>query len=561
MAPVWLNVLDETSRLCQAHDRADLVEWLEQRRLQLLDSRLRVLVVGEPKQGKSQLVNALINASVCQVGDGQPAAMPTVVTHADEPRTTVVSSSGPAYVEIGVPRGLLAAGIVLIDTPGIDHLDLGRFASLPADVVLMVTDATQELSVGELNLVLHLARSHAHLAVVLTKTDLAPHWRQVAEQNRRHLAGIGIGAAVIPVSSALRLAAAGSNDQEINQESGFPVLLARLMRDHAAKRDQLPRASVSLMVRNVIEQLATPLRGELSSQDGPARSATTARLQDAQRAVDELRRCSVSWQNTLNDEMSDLMSDLEYDLRDRTRRILREVDEVFDEADPVTHWEEFAGWLDENLIEAAEANYRWMVQRCESVTRRVADHFAVYGYDYDALPRWSVRVPDDLAERVPIMEQPRIDRFTPSQKVFTGLRGSYGGILMFGLATTLAGMPLINPVSLGAGALFGGKTVFDESKSARKRRQAVAKTACQRHVDDFFLRFNKDCRDTARQVQRMLRDHFAALTEQLQEAIIESFRRAKLAADAEQDQRRRQVEHRLKQLASVYEQAHALVAA
>ncbi len=557
VAPIWLNVLDETSRLCQAHGRADLIEWLRQKRAQLLDSQLRVLVVGEPKQGKSQLVNALINANVCQVGDGATTTVPTIVRHAEQ-QTSVTH---PSHVEIGVPRGLLASGIVLIDMPGIDDTDPARLKPQPADVVLLVSDATRELSVTELNLLLHLAQSHAHVAVVLTKIDISPHWRLIADHNRQQLAGVGVAATVIPVSSALRLEAATSNDHGINAESGFPVLLSRLMRDHSVKGDELARATVNLVVRSVVDQLAAPLREELSIEDSPARSDSMSRLRDAQRAVDELRRCSVSWQNTLNDEMADLMSDLEYDLRDRTRRILREVDEVFEETDPLTDWEAYSGWLDENLIDAAEANYRWMVQRCEAATRRVADHFAVYGYGYDALPRWSMRVPDDLAERVSIIEQPRIEKFSPTQKIFSGLRGSYGGILMFGLATSLAGMPLINPVSLGAGALFGGKTVFDESKSALKRRQSVAKQASQRHVDDFFLRFNKDCRDTARQVQRMLRDHFAALTEQLQEAIIQSFRRAKQVADVERDQRHRQIEQRLRQLASVYEQAQALVAA
>jgi hypothetical protein len=172
-------------------------------------------------------------------------------------------------------------------------------------------------------------------------------------------------------------------------------------------------------------------------------------------------------------------------------------------------------------------------------------------------------VPEDLADRVSIIEKPTVEPFTPTQKVFTALRGSYGGMLMFGMATTLAGLPLINPVSLGAGALFGGKSMRDESKSLLKRRQAAAKTAAQRHVDDFFLRLSKDSRDTARQVHRMLRDHFAALTEELQEAIVLSFRSAKQEADAdaaEREQRHRVIEQAMKRLAIMYEEAQELAA-
>lgn len=604
MAPIWLDVLDETAQLCVAHGRTDLLERLRQKRAQLLDPRLRVLLVGEPKQGKSQLVNALINAPVCAVGDGPAAALPTVVQHAAEPSAVLVRTPHPVagrpttgvsqvedripvtmeqvttglgallrhrpaaesvHVEIGVPRALLASGLVLIDAPGTDGQDPARAlastaAFARADVVVMVSDATRELSVTELNLLLHVVQSHPHVIVALTKIDLSPHWRAVAERNRHHLANAGIPAALIPVSATLRLQAARSNDRAINAESGFPELIARLTRNLTDKSEVLAAGSVGLTARTVIEQLAAPLRAELTTQASANASGPMSKLHEAQRAVDELRRCSARWQNALNDEIGDLVSDIEYDLRDRTRQILRKVDEAFDTADPLPGWETFQDWLESNLIEAAEANYAWMVQRCEWIAQRVADNFR--GYGYDALPDWSLTTPRDLAERVSAIEKPAIDRFTPTQKVVTGLRGSYGGLLMFGLATSLAGMPLINPISLGAGALFGGKSIHDEGRSLLKRRQAAAKTASQRHVDDFFIKLNKDCRDTARQVQRVLRDHFTAVTEELQEAIVHSFRNAKQAADAdaaERDQRHRQIEQQMKRLAALYEQAQELM--
>jgi hypothetical protein len=605
IAPIWLDVLDEIARVCAAHGRGDLLQWLRQKRAHLLDPRLRVLVIGEPKQGKSQLVNALINAPVCPVGDGRTTVVPTVIQHAEVPSATLVQTPVPApgrpagtttgstdrtpvpmaqlaagiggkvgrrpgggavHVEIGLPRGLLGAGLVLVDTPGSDELDATSGANpaaalAGADTVLVVSDATRELSVAELNILLHVMRSHPNVIVVQTKTDIAPHWRTVVDRNRAHLAGAGISAALIPVSAALRLRAASTDDKAINAESGFPELIARIKRDLGGKADGLARMSVGLIARTVIEQLAAPLRAELSTQVAEEKSGPISKLHAAQREVDELRRCSARWQNTLADEMADLMSDIEYDLRDRTRKILRMVDETFDKADPLQGWDTFQQWLESNLVDAAEANHEWLSQRCDWTARRVAGNFARYGYD--VLPEWSVTVPEDLADRVPVMERPLIDKFTASQKVVTGLRGSYGGLLMFGLATTLAGMPLINPVSLGAGALFGSKSVRDEGKSLLKRRQAAVKSAVQRHVDDFFIRMTKDCRDTARQVQRMLRDHFTMLTEELQEAIVQSFRTAKQAADVDaavRDQRQREIQQKMKRLATLYEQAQQLTA-
>ncbi|MBM0204933.1 50S ribosome-binding GTPase [Micromonospora sp. STR1s_5] len=158
MAGIWLDVLDEIARTCTAHGRGDLLQTVRQKRAQLLDPTLRVLIIGEPNQGKSQLINAIINAPACPVGDGRTTVLPTWCgTPRPPPRRwrrrphqrrdtppappTRWPSSGPrwrsnpgrggrgrpgrtsagrrpAYVEIGLPRALLGAGLVLVDTPG-----------------------------------------------------------------------------------------------------------------------------------------------------------------------------------------------------------------------------------------------------------------------------------------------------------------------------------------------------------------------------------------------------------------------------------------------------------
>lgn len=607
IAAIWLDVLDEIARTCSAHGRGDLLQTVRQKRVQLLDPKLRVLVIGESHQGKSQLINAIVNAPACPVGDGRTTVLPTVVQHAEVPSATLVQApptapgrpvgaaapvttertpvpldqiaagvagvlgrrpgGGPAHVEIGLPRALLGAGLVLVDTPGIEEvaaLGAAGPAAAPtwADTVLLVSDSTRELSAGELTMLLHVARSHPNVAVVQTKIDLVPDWRAVAERNRRHLADAGVPLPVIPVSAALRLRAAAADDRELNAESGFPVLIARLQQDLAGKSDRLARAAVGVIARTVVEQLAAPLRAELASQEAVEQSGPISRLHAAQREVDELRRCSIRWQNTLADEMADLLADIEYDLRDRTRQILRMVDEAFDEADPLVGWDAFQEWLERSLAEAAEANHEWLVQRCDWAARRVADNFARYGGD--VLPPWPMTVAADPGDRLPELERPNIDRFTASQKLITGMRGSYGGLLMVGLATTLAGMPMINPLSVGVGALLGGKSIRDESRQLLRRRQSVAKTAIQRHVDDFFVRVTKERRDAARQVQRMLRDHFTALTEELQDAIIRSFRSAKQAADTDaavRDQRQREIRLQMTRLATLFEQAQQLAGA
>jgi hypothetical protein len=72
------------------YGRPDLDGRLRQARARLLDDRVRVLVVGEFKQGKSMLVNGLVGAPACPVFDDVSTAVPTVVRHAETPEVTLV---------------------------------------------------------------------------------------------------------------------------------------------------------------------------------------------------------------------------------------------------------------------------------------------------------------------------------------------------------------------------------------------------------------------------------------------------------------------------------------
>lgn len=607
---LWLDVLDDTIRACGTLGRTDLVQRLRQKRSQLLDPKLRVLILGGPKQGKSQLANALVNASVCAVGDDITTTVPTVIQHADAPVAALVRGPaaapaappgpraftgtttgswdrvpipieqvatkvhhgpvrdrGQVHLEVGIPRSLLTSGLVLVDTPSVSGPDAPRSATsyaamAQADVVLVVSDATQELSGDELDLLRHVMTLCPYVIVALTKTDIAPQWRETAERNRGHLAGAGIPATLVPLSAALRLRAARTGDRTLNAESGFTPLVGSLQRFVLAKNDLVARRTVSLLATAALDQLATPLQAERAAQDSRQASGAIWRLHQAQRRLDDLKRRSARWHNLLADEITDLIADIEYDLRDRTRAILRRVDEALDEMDPGRSWEPFGRWLEDNLLEAAEANYAWLVERLRWIAGRIAEEFPMYADE--VLPESAFRLPEDLLDSITGPERPAAGQFTVPQKVFAGVRGSYGGLAMFGLLTTLAGLPIINAVSIGAGVVFGGRSIRDEHHARLARRQAAAKTLVQRHVDDFFVKFGKNCKDTARYAQRRVRDHFTTVAEELQQTIVESARSAKMAVDSDVTERARrdqEIGRELERLRALYVRARMLTAA
>lgn len=603
-APAWLDVLDATIAACDSGRRSDLSGRLSQQRERLLDPRLRVVVAGHRNHGKSRLINALLDARVCAVGDGVTTPVPTRLSHAETAGATVVTAPqnlpvpavGPSGagetrvpvpvsslrdltgggspeasplppgrargVEIGLPNELLAAGFVLIDTPAITgelpRREMPAYAALDgADVLVLTSDVTMDLSPADEALLAQATRTGRNAALALTKIDLTSGWREAAERVGNRLATEGLPAALLPLAAPLRTRAAREGDRRGNVESGFPAMIDWLRAQAESKRDGAAAAAANAAA-TALGELATPLRAEICRHGAGGNDDPEAATGEAQRRVERLRRVSSRCQTLLGDEMADLLADVEHDLRLRTRRILHEVERVFERADPSSGWDEFAEWLRDAVSDAAHATFTWLLDRASWVADRVAEEFPLPPDRPDAL---TLDLPSEAAECSAELERPHLERFGIGQMAFTGMRGSYGGVLMFGLMTSLAGLPLVNPVSLGAGAAFAGKSIHDESESRLRRRQLAARGAAQRYVDDFFIRFSKHLRDVGKDVHRTLRDRLTALTEETQDAITAAASAARADAAsraAERDRLAARARGQLQQLVVLHGKARAI---
>ena len=328
-----IELVDQGIALAGSGDRADLRRRLEQTKDRLLDPSIRVIVVGEFKQGKSQLVNALVNAPVCPVDDDIATTVTTSVRYGEHSAAFVLSqrsSSGTIEsgarvertelavaelaqfvseradpepgreiigAEVLLPRKLLQSGLTLVDSPGVGGLTsahaLTTLAALPsAHALLFVSDASQEYTEPEIQFLRHAMRISPNVACVLTKTDLYPHWRQVEELNRAHLAVIDPSIRQFPVSSQLRLTAVASSDSELNAESGFPELVTYLRRDIVGKAEILQRRSTASDLRSTTEHVRLAIDSELSALQRPERTPEiVAQLEATKGRADELRRC------------------------------------------------------------------------------------------------------------------------------------------------------------------------------------------------------------------------------------------------------------------------------
>lgn len=590
------DLLDRTAAVAQTVGRSDLVERMTLAKERVLDPRRRIVVVGPLKQGKSQFVNSLLNLEVCSVGDDETTAIPTVVQNADrsfaelvladpgndalrvEVPLTELQNITPASplaqgrevirLEVNVPSPLLADGLVLVDTPGVgghgNPHAAGTLGLVPsADAVLVVSDASREFTEPEISFLRQVLGLCPSVAVLITKTDLYPHWRQIVDANAGHLKREGLDVPMIPLSSLLRSHALRLNDEELNAESGFPDLYAFLRDEVVFRADTTTRAAVSLDIRSATEHLTLAMGSELAALRDPERAAAAvAGLQRAKSAAEDLHKKTSQWQQTLSDGIADLASDIDHDLRDRLRRVTREAEQTVDEGDPASDWAELGDWLEEQIAASVGDNFVWAHERALWLAELVAEHFAAAGAV--ALPDLDLGDLDNVLEPVASLADLETGAIGITQKVLVGMRGSYGGVLMFGLMTTFVGLSLLNPISIGAGVLLGTKAYKEDKENRVRQRRSEAKMAIRRFTDDVSFQVGKESKDRLRLIQRVLRDHFTSIAEQTLRSLNDSLQAAREAANVETNERTTrtaQLDREMKVVAELNEKAAALVPA
>ena len=234
-----VSALGELATLGTERDREQLAGLLER----LDAARLRVLVVGEAKRGKSTLVNALLGRDVLPSGVTPLTAVTTTVRYGDDERADarfldghdekhplsalpdlVTERGNPgnrrqiAGVTVYVAAPVLADGVELADTPGTGSVfdwdtQAARAALRSMDAAVFVLTADPPVSASERNLLGQVARLSVTTFTVLNKADHLDEQglAEAVEFTRRVLGEAGHAGPVYPMSAraALRGADAG----------------------------------------------------------------------------------------------------------------------------------------------------------------------------------------------------------------------------------------------------------------------------------------------------------------------------------------------------------------
>jgi replication fork clamp-binding protein CrfC len=595
---VIVELIDHTRAIADLNGRADLSARLAAARERITDPRIRVVIAGQLKQGKSQLLNSLLNMPVARVGDDETTVVVTTVVYAEQPSARIVVADGRGgedavevpladlctdlrraaqaagrpvlRLDVAAPSPLLKGGLMFIDTPGVGgqgqpHLSATLGLLPDADALLFVSDASQEFTEPEMRFLRQAVEICPVGAVIATKTDLYPFWRQVIDADVAHLRRAGVALPVIPASSLLRSHAVSANDAELNEESNFPAIVSFLSEKVLSRENDRVRDHVLAEITSAAEHLNLAVGSELSALTDPeqARRLTADLERRKQQAQDALQQTAL-WQQVLTDGIADLTADVDHDLRGRFRAITGRAEDVIDATDPTLTWAEIGSRVEDDIANAVGDNFVWAYQRAEALAADVARTFVDAGLDAVRMPQLNVHEMGPEMGRLKSLARLESKPIGKGHKVITSMRGSYGGVLMFGMLTSVAGLGMFNPISLGAGLLLGRKAYHEDMENRMLRVRNEAKTNLRRFVDDVLFVVTKESRDRLKNIQRQLRDHYREIANQTTRSLNESLQATLAAArleETERANRTRELERQANILRQVIDNAGKLTTA
>jgi replication fork clamp-binding protein CrfC len=323
-----------------------------------------------------------------------------------------------------------------------------------------------------------------------------------------------------------------------------------LSRENDRIRDQ-----VLSEIASAAEHLSLSLSSELEAINDPeARQRLTEDLERRKREAQDVLAQTALWQQVLNDGISDLTGDVDHDLRSRFRAITQHTEKVIDGCDPTVCWVQLATELEDAVATAVGDNFVWAYQRAQALAEEVGRTFAEAGLEAVDAPEISASDIGASFGGVSGVSKLEAKPIGKGHKVLTGVRGSYGGMMMFGMLTSLAGLPMMNPLAVGAGLLLGRKAYKEDQENRLNRARGEAKMNMRRFIDDVSFVVMKESRDRLKIVQRQLRDHYREIANQANRSLNESLQATITSArmkEAESNTRIKELDRQLKIIRAV----------
>ena len=538
------------------------------------DPQATVVVIGEPRSGRTTVVNALagtleppllpLGAGLTVVRSGTPSA---VVVHEPGEPPDVRSLHDPgvipptASVEVVLPDVAVGADLVLVDGPAVDgprdpRLRVVEAILATADAVVLVTRADAPLSGPELDLLAVARRRTGAAVLVITGVDRHRGWRTVLDESRRSVEARGaslLSAPPVPFAAPLaadaeaaaRLGAPDACDLEA--ESGLAALRATV-RTAIGDRFRLVR------LLGLVE-MAKGVAGELEDDLGTAGDGSEAENAMAAAALrlrasrDAAARAGV----LLGDGFTILRESLTVEVGRDVGAVLEEVEASMGESPDIDGAVELA----QRSLEAARLRIDGRaVSQLESLMAAVLRDLAGEG-DGDAAARPPAVADTESGPAVGDVDQAdgTADRSRSEggkgQKTITAsmrlrlvqaLLSSTAGVALLATINATGGMGIqVRSGSMGVGMLVGGVAAAEGFREAKRQRtSSEARARIRTVVEQWRAEYLANLRERLLREQRTqetaLRD---ALRAQAEEAEAQMAELKQATQAAVEDQRRR----------------------
>ena len=496
-----LGLFAELTDIAQARGAGEAVERLYAARQRLLEERLTVVVCGEFKRGKSSLLNALLDEpGLFPVDAYYATALITTAGYADRENisVTVAAADGSTRqlpisraeiasyatesgnpgnakrvqaISIQTPNSRLAAGVTLVDTPGVggvyeEHSAVTLAYLASADALVFVADATQPLLESELAFIRRAAQSAQVTGdtdgqlYVLAKIDAVGDYTAILANTTAKLAEVTGRPAgdleVVPVSAQAKLDYLSNGFPEYLELSNFAaleeVLWAALARRRArsvlgAALADLDRAAQALLAP--IETAARALSG------GGDRELTTlaVQMQDRTAWLTELRGSKERWRSDLADQFDSELTRLQDRGQQDLEVIWRNCETVYLHSDRYINAPDV---LLSQVISDAALVFGSVSELAGRAAARVLKEFSArHGFDLKRpeireLPEPAVPLPR-LSGDVPLADRPK-PGLMPWKRAATGT--TFGGTVGASVGMTL-GAAIGTMFGPGPGTILG----------------------------------------------------------------------------------------------------------
>ncbi len=561
--------------IAAARGRTDLQVRMAERQARLQQHTVRVVVAGDFKQGKSTLVNALVDHEVCPAHPDFATAVPTTISHGYQPDAKIyrdleqdeptverielsqvgrfVSETEGAdpnrdhvrSCEVTLPVPWLQAGFELVDMPGYGGLDATAGARILAELrsaqaVLFVSDASQELTAPELDFLKLATDNCANVTCVLSKIDNYVDWRLIRDLDTRHLQRAGLDVPIVPVSALLHLTAARRARLEYDEESGIADLVRLVSTSIADEVERQQVAESAIDIEGTIAQLRGVLLSETGALDPQRHAEVVAELKSALRNVAGLRLDSAGWHRFLRDGVDDLRVSTLDELEAQMRDLTTEAESVIAANDPTTIWDEFQSWLRARATKSVSDIYVAVANDVKTLEERLLEQLA--HAEAEALAFESgLSSPFMGSLRLDIVDSAFEDRAT---NVLIESSWSAAEPLL-GVAGFIPGLgPVSLAVAAVAGLVFGRRALRERKARALEGRREQAREHLREYVEEVQRLVARSVERYSSHLYRGIRDHVLSRTDQLERSIEDALRSAGEASgrsDAERAQRLEQL--------------------